>query len=410
MKRPIDNLLLSAVVGDIAGSTYEFNPCRDYDAIVLPKAQSFFTDDSVCTLAIADSLITGKDLATTLKQWCLDFPGRGYGGRFTVWIHSKDSAPYNSFGNGSAMRVSACAFAAKSEEECLHLAKWSADVTHNHPEGVKGAQAAALAIFSVMQGKDKDYVCDHVLHRFYPDFRLCPIEEMKIGYEFNETSQDTVPQSIACFLESTSYDDCIRLCISMGADADTMCAIAGSIAYAYYGEMPQNWVDQAVELLPDSMLTIIRQFDAFVAQGEPVPCTMQKPKHRFPPGMITQLRDGEVFVFGSNLAGMHGGGAARIAHQNFGAEWGVGVGMTGDCYAIPTMHGGIDEIRPYVDEFIAYAKSHTDKVFLVTRIGCGIAGFRDEEMAPLFADALGIDHIALPRSFVRILEDTLPTH
>lgn len=121
------------------------------------------------------------------------------------------------------------------------------------------------------------------------------------------------------------------------------------------------------------------------------------------PEFITRLAADEVFVFGSNLAGMHGGGAARMAYEHFGAEWGVGVGPTGQCYAIPTMQGGIDTIRPYVDEFIAYAKQHSDKRFLVTRIGCGIAGFTDEEIAPLFREALAIPNIALPQLWHSIL-------
>ena len=121
------------------------------------------------------------------------------------------------------------------------------------------------------------------------------------------------------------------------------------------------------------------------------------------PEFITRLAADEVFVFGSNLAGMHGGGAARMAYEHFGAEWGVGVGPTGQCYAIPTMQGGIDTIRPYVDEFIVYAKQHSDKRFLVTRIGCGIAGFTDEEIAPLFREALAIPNIALPQLWHSIL-------
>mgnify|MGYP002624484488 CR=1 FL=1 len=123
----------------------------------------------------------------------------------------------------------------------------------------------------------------------------------------------------------------------------------------------------------------------------------------FTPGMITELKENEIFVFGSNLQGAHGGGAANIAHHRFGAIWGQGVGMQGQCYAIPTMHGGVDAIKPYVDEFIKYASEHTEYKFLVTRIGCGIAGFKDEDMAPLFKDAMPVENIILPRSFVNAL-------
>ena len=130
---------------------------------------------------------------------------------------------------------------------------------------------------------------------------------------------------------------------------------------------------------------------------------MEHNKPQFTPSRIESLRPGEVFVFGSNLEGMHGGGAARIAYDKFGAVWGQGVGLQGHTYAIPTMHGGPEAIRPYVDEFIAFAKAHPELTFLVTRIGCGIAGFRDEDIAPLFKSAVGVENIVLPRSFVKVI-------
>ena len=124
-------------------------------------------------------------------------------------------------------------------------------------------------------------------------------------------------------------------------------------------------------------------------------------KTRFTPDFITELKENEIFVFGSNLQGMHGGGAARLAYEKFGAIWGQGVGLQGQCYGIPTMHGGVEAIKPYVDEFIEFAKSHPELTFLVTRIGCGIAGFRDEEIAPLFKECIEIDNVILPRTFVQ---------
>jgi hypothetical protein len=124
---------------------------------------------------------------------------------------------------------------------------------------------------------------------------------------------------------------------------------------------------------------------------------------RYTPDFITHLNNGEIFVFGSNLKGLHGGGAARLAYERFGAIWGQGVGLQGSCYGIPTMHGGVDAIKPYVDEFIEFAKNHTEYTFLVTKIGCGIAGFKEEEIAPLFADAVSVDNIILPESFVMYL-------
>ena len=124
-------------------------------------------------------------------------------------------------------------------------------------------------------------------------------------------------------------------------------------------------------------------------------------KTQFTPDFITELKENEIFVFGSNLQGMHGGGAARLAYEKFGAIWGQGVGLQGQSYGIPTMHGGVNAIKPYVDEFIEFAKSHPELTFLVTRIGCGIAGFRDEEIAPLFKECIEIDNVILPRTFVK---------
>lgn len=127
-------------------------------------------------------------------------------------------------------------------------------------------------------------------------------------------------------------------------------------------------------------------------------------KKLFTPNFIRELKNNEIFVFGSNLQGMHGGGAARLAYERFGAVWGQGVGLQGQSYAIPTMHGGVEAIRPYVDEFIAFAREHTEYLFYVTKIGCGIAGFREEEIAPLFKEAISLDNVALPRSFCQIIE------
>lgn len=156
--------------------------------------------------------------------------------------------------------------------------------------------------------------------------------------------------------------------------------------------MPDSIIEDVKRFIPYEFIDIIEKFEN----------SMDKRK-RISPDLINNLKDNEIFVFGSNLEGMHGGGAARIAYNNFGAVWGQGVGLQGQSYGIPTMHGGVDVIKPYVDEFINFAKSHPELKFLVTRIGCGIAGFRDEEMAPLFKDAFEIENIYLPKSFYDIL-------
>lgn len=172
--------------------------------------------------------------------------------------------PYNSFGNGSAMRVSAAGFMAENRSMCVELATLTAMPTHNHPEGKKGAVATALAIFHAMQGEDKDFIRENVLDRFYPDWSDLRYSDIKPSYDFNETCQQTVPAALICFLESKDYADCLKLAIALGGDADTLAAIAGPIAYAFYREMPEELVENAKAKLPEWMLELNDEFDAFV--------------------------------------------------------------------------------------------------------------------------------------------------
>ena len=204
-------------------------------------------------------------MARTLKDRCREEPYRGYGGRFFGWLLADEiEPPYNSFGNGSAMRVSAAGFMAKDEEECIRLATKTASVTHNHPEGIKGAVATALVIFYAMHGKDKEFIRNNVLKEYYPDWYMLSYSTIKKDYYFDETCQRTVPAAIISFLESNSYEDCLKLAISLGGDADTLGAIAGPMAYAFYKEIPQELIDNAVSKLPAWMLEINSEFDRLV--------------------------------------------------------------------------------------------------------------------------------------------------
>ena len=199
----------------------------------------------------------------------------------------------------------------------------------------------------------------------------------------------------------------MRIAVSLGGDSDTLACITGGIAEAYYGEIPREIFNAAMDKLPESFLYVLKVFEQGSFYGEKTARAQDEcglPSRRYTPENITSLAQNEVFVFGSSLQGSHGGGAAAAAVRYFGAVWGQGVGMQGQCYAIPTMHGGVDAIRPYVDEFIGYAKEHPEMTFLVTRIGCGIAGFRDEQMAPLFADAMELPNVVLPKSFVQVIK------
>lgn len=260
------NLLLSAAIGDICGMPYEFDEwTKNYDAVDLLRSDSTYTDDTVCTFACAEALVHDKDMAENLWRRCREDTNRGYGGRFARWVMAPTlQPPYNSFGNGSAMRVAAAGFAAKSEEECIELATRTAQPTHNHPEGIKGAMATALAIHYGFMDKDKKFIHENVLRRFYPDWADKTYQEIMPDYYFDETCQLTVPAAIICFLESKDYADCITLAIALGGDADTLAAIAGPMAYAYYKEMPQTLIDMALSKLPKWMVQLNLDFDEYV--------------------------------------------------------------------------------------------------------------------------------------------------
>jgi len=257
------NLLLSAAIGDIAGSVYEFHPTKNYNSVDLLHPRGTYTDDTVCTFACAEALLHHLDMAQNLLLRCRADYDRGYGGRFRRWIEAEDVEPaYGSFGNGSGMRVSAAGFLAKTEEECIELATRTALPTHNHPEGIKGAVATALAIFYGMQGKDKAYVRANVLQKYYPEWAGRTYAEIQPDYSFDETCQLTIPAALICFLESKNYEDCLKLSIALGGDADTVAAIAGPMAYAHYGEMPEDLVLNAKEKLPEWMLAVGEELDS----------------------------------------------------------------------------------------------------------------------------------------------------
>ncbi len=259
------NLLLSAAIGDICGQPYEFeNRTKDYNAVTLLGFDNTYTDDTVCTFACAETLLHKKDMAVTLKSRCKADLFRGYGGKFVQWIIGKDVKPaYNSFGNGSGMRASSAGFLAKTESECIELATETAMPTHNHPEGIKGAVATALAVFFGMKGHDKNYIRTHVLDTFYPEWSSCKYSDIKPDYKYELSCQKTIPPAIISFLESNDYEDCLKLTISLGGDADTLAAIAGPMAYAYYKDMPQSLIDYAKTNVPAWMLQLNDEFDEY---------------------------------------------------------------------------------------------------------------------------------------------------
>jgi len=251
--------IIGAIAGDVIGSVYEWANVKTTDFEMF-NSKCDFTDDSVLTIAVADAILHKKDFAKTIWDYSNKYPARGYGGRFANWIRNTDMLPYNSFGNGSAMRVSAVGFAYNTLDEVLDVAKQSAEVTHNHPEGIKGAQAVAAAIFLARTGKSKQDIKEYISKTF--EYNLDDtIKNIRPYYQFDETCQGSVPQSIIAFLESSDYETEIRLAISIGGDSDTIACITGGIAAAFYKEIPNDIIEFVVSRLPKEFLEILEEFD-----------------------------------------------------------------------------------------------------------------------------------------------------
>ncbi|RMH08045.1 MAG: ADP-ribosylglycohydrolase family protein [Nitrospirae bacterium] len=250
--------MLGAIVGDIIGSVHEGRGTKTKDFPLFVQA-STFTDDTVLTAAVAEWLLTGQDLTSLLHAFYRAYPGRGYGGMFHAWAGKERREPYMSFGNGAAMRVSPVGFAFSTLEEVLAWAERSAAVTHNHPEGIRGAQATAAAIYYARRVKKQDDIRQRLESQFGYDLST-PLDQIRPVYRFNETCQGTVPQALRAFLESVSYEDAIRNAISLGGDADTLACITGGVAEAYYGGVPQDIATRAMSFLDARLTDIVMRF------------------------------------------------------------------------------------------------------------------------------------------------------
>lgn len=270
--------MLGAITGDIIGSIYEFNNIKTKNFNLFTD-KNYFTDDTVMTFAVAEALMNGsksEDFIRFMKRYGVLYPRAGYGGTFFSWLFSDTTEAYNSWGNGSAMRVSPCGWVAKLSEpfeEGLKLtedlAKKSAEVTHNHPEGIKGAQATAVAIYYMRLGKSKNAVneCKYILkneiekrYRYNLNFTL---DKIRYSYDFNESCQGTVPQAMVCILESRNFEDAIRNAISIGGDSDTLAAITGSIAEAAYG-IPEDIKEKAINYLDNEIKELYNKWADFI--------------------------------------------------------------------------------------------------------------------------------------------------
>ena len=254
--------MYGAIIGDIVGSRFEFSPHKSKEFQFFHK-DCTYTDDTVMTIAVAKALYESKkndfkDLETQLDHYMHEigkkYPNCGFGGSFYRWIMYDRHESYNSFGNGSAMRTSYCAEIAGSLEEALDLSRRCAAITHDHPEGIKGAQATTAAIFLAGQGKSKEEIRQYIKDHFYElNFTL---DQIRPSYSFDVSCQGSVPEAIECFLEAKDYEDCIRNAVSLGGDCDTQGAIAGAIAEAYFG-LQKEMIDEARKYLDPYLLSIL---------------------------------------------------------------------------------------------------------------------------------------------------------
>ena len=270
--------MLGAIIGDIVGSIYEFDNIKTKNFNLFTN-EMFFTDDTVMTVAIADAIMNGgqhENFIQSMKKWGVDYIDKSYGASFRRWLKSENSEPYNSWGNGSAMRVSPCGWVAKLSEpfeEGLKLtedlAKKSAEVTHNHPEGIKGAQATAAAIFFMRHGKSKNAIeeyknklKDYIKNKYQYDLDFT-LEEIRPIYKFDVSCQGSLPPALVSFLESENFEDAIRNAISIGGDSDTLAAITGSIAEAAYG-IPEDIKEKAISYLDNQIKELYNKWVNFI--------------------------------------------------------------------------------------------------------------------------------------------------
>lgn len=261
--------MFGAILGDIIGSTYEFGASDKSKEFPLFNRLSEFTDDTVMTIAVAEVMLDVTEetdeneikekLVDSFKKWGRKYPYAGYGTKFSMWLQLEDRKPYNSFGNGSAMRVSSTGWLFDDIDTVRKMARLSAEVTHNHPEGIKGAESTASAIFMARKGKSKDEIKKYVEDEFGYDLnRTC--DEIRPDYFHVESCMASVPESIICFLEGKDYEDTVRNAVSLGGDADTMAAIAGSIAEGFFG-ISEELKKECYKRITKEMADVLRQFE-----------------------------------------------------------------------------------------------------------------------------------------------------
>ena len=250
--------MLGAIAGDIIGSVYEFNNIKS-TVFPLITDRSDFTDDTVLTIATADCILNDGKYSEYYKKYFRKYPGRGYGGNFSIWGESDDLNPYNSYGNGSAMRAAPVGCVSNKIGEVLKEAKSCAAATHDHPEGIKGAQAVASCVYLAREGSKKEEIKEYIISNFDYDLNDT-LDNIRPGYSFDVTCQGSVPQAIIAFLESNDFEDGLRKAISIGGDSDTIACITGAVAEAYYGGVPEDIRSKVLLKLDEDMLETVSKF------------------------------------------------------------------------------------------------------------------------------------------------------
>ncbi len=260
--------MIGAIAGDIIGSVYEWDniKTKDFD-LFSPKC--FFTDDTVLTVALADSILSGTSYVDNLRKFYRWYPGRGYGASFHSWVRSSNPMPYNSWGNGAAMRISPVGYAYNDIATILQKAQEFTEITHNHPEGIKGGQATAATIYLARIGKSKSEIKDFIETKFQYDLSK-HVDLIRPSYRLDVSSQGTVPQAIRAFIDSTDFEDAVRTAVSLGGDTDTLASITGGIAQAFYGGVPEPIVNKVYEILDVRLGKITREFmEEYVESSTP---------------------------------------------------------------------------------------------------------------------------------------------
>lgn len=314
--------MYGAILGDIIGSPFEFDRGDKTKDFKLFSRRSHFTDDSVMTLAVCEALLkVGQDVTvkeiedaviSSMQSWGRRYPHAGYGGYFRRWLTARHPEPYNSYGNGSAMRVSAAGWLYDSLEKTRTIAKATANVTHNHPEGIKGAEATASAIFMARNGSSKEEIKKYIENEFHYDLNRT-LNEIRPGYHMDETCQKTVPEAIIAFLEAKDFEDAMRNAVSLGGDTDTLGAITGSIAEAYYG-IPEWLITECRKRINKDMRIVLDDFNDVLSNQDDFPNSNKMIEDAIDQYYVQNNKDGMLVFMKTLLISIEQGGELVVPY------------------------------------------------------------------------------------------------